>query len=81
MENEVAVMSMIVGKQGDVEGLNALLHAYGDVIIGRMGIPYRKRGVNIISVVLDAPRDKIAALEEKIAALPDVSAKTAWAGA
>ena len=78
MENEVAVMSMIVGKQGDVEALNALLHSYGDVIIGRLGIPYRKRGVNIISVVLDAPQDEISALAGKIGNLPNVSVKTAY---
>ena len=48
MENRVAVISMIVGKNGNVEALNALLHEYGEYIIGRMGIPYRKLGINII---------------------------------
>ena len=78
METRVAVMSMIVGKNGDVESLNRLLHEYGQYIIGRMGIPYRQKGVNIISVVLDAPQDSISALAGKIGNLRDVAVKTAY---
>ena len=78
METRVAVMSMIVGKDGDVESLNRLLHEYGQYIIGRMGIPYRQKGVNIISVVLDAPQDSISALAGKIGNLRDVTVKTAY---
>ena len=59
--------------------LNALLHQYGMYyIIGRMGVPYRARGVNIISVVLDAPQDAISALSGKIGRLEGVSAKTLY---
>lgn len=78
METRVAVMSMIVGTDGDIENLNRLLHEYGKYIIGRMGIPYREKNVNIISVVLDAPQDQIAALAGKIGNLPDVNVKTAY---
>lgn len=78
MENRVAVISMIVEKGGDIETLNHLLHEYGAYIVGRMGIPYRERGINIISVVIDAPQDKIAALSGKIGNLPDVKVKTAY---
>ena len=78
MENRVAVISMIVGKNGNVEALNDLLHEYGEYIIGRMGIPYRKRNINIISVVIDAPQDAIAALSGKIGSLADVNVKTAY---
>ena len=78
METRVAVMSMIVGKNGDVENLNRLLHLYGPYIIGRMGIPYRAKNVNIISVVLDAPQDEISALAGKVGNLPDVTVKTAY---
>ena len=78
MESRVAVISMIVGKGGDIEKLNSLLHEYGEYIIGRLGIPYRKRGINIISVVLDAPQDKIAALSGKIGNLSDINVKTAY---
>lgn len=78
METRVAVMSMIVGQNGDIENLNRLLHEYGQYIIGRMGIPYRAKNVNIISVVLDAPQDAIAALAGKIGNLKDVTVKTAY---
>lgn len=78
METRVAVMSMIVGKDGDIKNLNRLLHEYGKYIIGRMGIPYREKNVNIISVVLDAPQDQIAALAGKVGNLPDVNVKTAY---
>ena len=60
METRVAVMSIIVENQDSVERLNGLLHDYGEYIIGRMGVPYHARGVNIISVVLDAPQPAIS---------------------
>lgn len=78
METRIAVMSIIVEKDGAVEQLNALLHDYSDYIVGRMGIPYRSRGISIISVVLDAPQDKISALSGKIGNLNGVNAKTAY---
>ncbi|SMC72276.1 putative iron-only hydrogenase system regulator [Oscillospiraceae bacterium] len=78
METRVAVISVIVGKDGDVEHLNALLHDYRDYIIGRMGIPYREKGVSIISVVLDAPQDEISTLAGRIGSLKDVNVKTAY---
>ena len=59
MNTRVAVISIIVGPAGDIEGLNRILHDYGSYIIGRMGIPYRQKNINIISVVLDAPQDEI----------------------
>jgi len=78
METRVAVVSIIVENPDAVEKLNALLHEYGEHIIGRMGIPYRKRGISIISVALDAPQNTIAALAGKVGALPGVSVKTAY---
>lgn len=78
MENRVAVISMIVGKNGDTEALNNILHDYGQYIVGRMGIPYRKRNINIISVVIDAPQNEIASLSGKIGNLQDVNVKTAY---
>lgn len=79
METRVAVMSIIVENGDAVEKLNALLHEYGEYIIGRMGLPYRKRNINIISVALDAPQDTISALAGKIGALNGISVKTACA--
>lgn len=77
MSLRVAVMSIIVENGETVEKLNGILHEYGPYIIGRMGIPYRARGINIISIALDAPQDKISALAGKIGNLPGVSVKTA----
>ena len=78
METRVAVMSIIVEDGQMVEKLNALLHEYGEFIIGRMGIPYRKRNISIISIALDAPQNAIAALAGKIGGLKGVSVKTAY---
>ena len=78
METRVAVMSVIVENGDMVERLNAILHEYGEFIIGRMGIPYRKRKVNIIAIALDAPQNIISALSGKIGALPGISVKTAY---
>lgn len=80
METRVAVMSIIVENSDAVETLNALLHEYGEYIIGRMGLPYRKRKISIISIALDAPQDTISALAGKIGKLSGVSAKTAYSG-
>ena len=77
METRVAVMSIIVEDPDSAEQINAILHDYGMWIIGRMGIPYRKRGISIISIALDAPQDSISALSGKIGKLKGVSVKTA----
>ncbi len=71
-------MSIIVENSEMVEKLNAILHTYGEYIIGRMGIPYRKRKVNIIAIALDAPQNTISALSGKIGSLSGVSVKTAY---
>ena len=78
METRVAVMSIIVENMDSVEPLNALLHGSGKYIIGRMGIPYHKRGISIISIALDATQDAIAALAGKIGNLKGISVKTAY---
>lgn len=80
METRVAVMSIIVEDSNMVEKLNAILHEYGEYIIGRMGIPYRKRKINIISIALDAPQDTIASLAGKVGSLKGTSVKTAYSG-
>ena len=80
METRVAVMSIIVECTDAVEPLNTLLHQYGDFIIGRTGIPYRKRNINIISIALDAPQNTISSLAGKIGSLQGVSVKTAYSG-
>ena len=79
METRVAVLAIIVREGTSVPMLNELLHQYGQYIIGRMGVPYRERGVNIISVALDAPGDIISALSGKLGRLEGVTAKTVYA--
>lgn len=78
MENRVAVMSIIVENGDVVERLNNILHDFSDYIIGRMGLPYRKRKVSIIAIALDAPQNTISALSGKIGSLPGVTVKTAY---
>ena len=78
METRVAVIGIIVEDEDSVEALNALLHEYGRYVIGRMGVPYRARGVNVISVAVDAPQNEISALSGKIGRLSGISAKTAY---
>lgn len=78
METRVAVMSIIVENGDMVAALNGILHEYGEFIIGRMGIPYRKRNVSIISIALDAPQNTIAALAGKVGSLKGISVKTAY---
>lgn len=78
METRVAVMSIIVENGDSVERLNGLLHDYGEFIIGRMGIPYRQKKINILSIALDAPQNTISALAGKLGNLKGVSVKTAY---
>jgi putative iron-only hydrogenase system regulator len=78
MDTRIAAIAIIVEDTDSVSRLNELLHEYGEYIIGRMGIPYRARGVNVITVAIDAPHDVISALSGKIGSLPGIKAKTAY---
>lgn len=78
MQTRVAVMAIIVEESEAVERLNSILHEYGNYIIGRMGIPYRQRGINIISIALDAPQDMISSLAGKLGNISGLSVKTAY---
>ncbi len=78
-ETRVAVLTIIAENPDAAERINALLHEYRSYIIGRMGLPYREKGISVICVVLDAPQTDIAALSGKIGRIPRVSAKTAYA--
>ena len=79
METRVAVISIIVSKADTVERLNSLLHDYSEFVIGRMGIPYRDKGINIISIAIDAPMDKINSLSGALGRLDGITAKVAYA--
>ena len=81
METRVAVIGIIVENKKSVAELNAILSEHGEYIIGRMGVPYRKKNINIISVAIDAPLETINAVSGKIGRLKDVSVKTAYSAA
>lgn len=76
MESRVAVISIIVTNPSAVEQLNKILHDYADYIIGRMGIPYKTKNMNIICVAIDAPQDAISALSGKLGRLEGITVKT-----
>ncbi len=78
METRVAVLGIIVEDFNSTEKLNEILHDYGQYIIGRMGIPYREKNINVISIVVDAPQPQISALTGKIGRLGGVGVKTAY---
>ena len=80
MENRIAVIGIVVEEEASVEALNEILHEYRQYIIGRMGIPYRQKSLNIISIAVDAPQDAISALSGKVGRLRGVSSKTAYSG-
>ena len=78
MDTRVALIGIIVGNPDSVESINKLLHSYSGHIIGRMGIPYRKKNISIISVAVDAPNDIVSALAGKLGQLDGVSTKTIY---
>ena len=74
----IAIIALVVTDREAAEAINTLLHEYGEHIMGRMGLPCRERGVNLISVAVDAPQDVISALSGKIGKLKGVSSKAAY---
>lgn len=77
-DTRVAVISLIVEKKERAEDINRILHEYSGYIIGRMGIPYHKKDISVISVAVDAPADIISGLSGKLGRLDGISAKTAY---
>ena len=78
MEERVALIGIVVENYDSAEMINSILHQYGKYIIGRMGLPYARRQISIISVAVDAPADVISALSGKLGMLPGVSTKTVY---
>lgn len=78
METRVAVIGIIVENQESADKINTILHEYADYIIGRMGVPYRKKKISVISIIMDAPNNVISALSGKLGNLPDVSTKALY---
>ncbi len=78
METRIALIGIIVDDITSAENINLILHEFGKYIVGRMGIPYREKGVSIISVVVDAPNDVISSLSGKLGMLRGVNTKTVY---
>ncbi|MHC1714124.1 MAG: TM1266 family iron-only hydrogenase system putative regulator [Acidaminococcaceae bacterium] len=78
METRLALIGIVVENNESAKKINDVLHEYGEYIVGRMGIPYRKRNVSVISIVIDAPSDFISALAGKLGMIPDVNIKTVY---
>lgn len=78
METRVALIGIIVENMEETDRLNRILHDYAEYIIGRMGIPYSKKKMNVISIAMDAPEEKISALSGKIGMLKGISAKVIY---
>lgn len=78
-ETRIAVLSIIVENTDTTAELNDIIHEYAEYMVGRMGIPYRTRGINIISLVVDAPQNVISTLSGRIGRLSGVTSKVAYA--
>ena len=65
METRVALIGIIVGNRQESAKLNEILHEYGQYVVGRMGVPYKDKDINVISLIVDAPQDVISALSPR----------------
>lgn len=78
METRIALIGIIVEDLQSTEKINEILHGYAQYIVGRMGLPYRNRGIAIISVIIDAPANEISALSGKLGMIPGVNSKVQY---
>ena len=78
-DTKIALLGIIVEAQDSIPGLNAILHDYRDYITGRMGVPYHDRGLNVISLILEAPAEKVDELSAKVGSLAGISAQVVCA--
>ena len=81
MDRRIAILGISVENTDSVERVNELLHEYREFIVGRMGMPYRERGISVISVVMDADTNTVSALSGKLGMTPGVSAKAVYSKA
>ena len=78
MDTRIALIGIVVEEATSIVNINRLLHEQSQYIIGRMGVPYREKGVSIISITIDAPNNVISSLSGKLGMLPGVSSKTIY---
>ena len=81
METRIAVIAIVAESRDHIDEMNRVLSAYGEYIIGRIGIPYPKKGVSLISVAVDAPNQAISALTGKLGNIEGINVKTAYSKA
>jgi putative iron-only hydrogenase system regulator len=79
MEKRLGVVGIIVEDLSAAEEINAVLHEFSRIIVGRMGVPYRERGVSVVSIIVDGTSDEISALTGRLGRVRSVSVKTALA--
>lgn len=79
METRLALIGIVVEEESAIHIVNELLHQYASYIVGRMGLPYRTKGVNIISVVIDAPENVVSALSGKLGNIKGIGVKSLYA--
>lgn len=77
MDKRIAVAAIVIDEVSAAAEVNAVLHEYSSIIIGRMGIPYRERNVSVISVALDAEPDMISSLTGRLGRIAGVNVKAA----
>ena len=77
-ETRVAILAIVVERADHIDQLNEILHEYRKYIIGRMGLPYEKRHISLISIAVDAPVSIISAMSRKIGMLDGVTAKSVY---
>lgn len=75
MESRIAVLAIIINKPDSVEKVNSVLHEFREYVLGRLGIPYREKAVSVISIILDAPQEKLNSLSGKLGMIDGVSSK------
>lgn len=78
MNTRVALIGIIIDEPDSVEKLNSILHDAREYIVGRMGVPYREKGISVISVIIDAPETVISSVSGKLGMLPGVSSKIVY---
>jgi len=78
MEHRIGVIGIVVeNREENAQKINSILGEHNEVIVGRMGIPYRERGLSVISLIIDGTTDEIGAMTGKLGGLKGVKVRTA----
>lgn len=76
MDKRIGIVGIVIENLECVEKVNAILHEFSHLIVGRIGLPYRERGVSVISVIVDGTNDEISALTGKVGRISGASVKS-----